>query len=54
MSPVSLIPSLQSDALVREIEQQIKDENGAIAAERKRDAHAVFAQARAAARAPGA
>jgi hypothetical protein len=51
MSPVSLIPSLQSDALVREIEQQLKDENGAIAASAKRDAHAVLTQARAAARA---
>lgn len=51
MSPVSLIPSLQSDALVREIEKQLKDENGAIAADAQRDAHAVMAQARAAARA---
>jgi vacuolar-type H+-ATPase subunit E/Vma4 len=50
VSPVSLIPSLQSDALVREIEQQLKHENGAIAAGAKRDAHAVLAQARAAAR----
>jgi F0F1-type ATP synthase membrane subunit b/b' len=50
MSPVSLIPSLQSDALVREIEQQLKNENGAIAAGAKRDAHVVMAQARAAAR----
>lgn len=50
MSPVSLIPSLQSDALVREIEQQLKNENGAIAANAKRDADAVMAQARAAAR----
>ena len=51
MSPVSLIPSLQSDALVREIEKQLKDENGAIVADAQRDAHAVMAQARAAARA---
>jgi len=51
MSPVSLIPSLQSDALVREIEQQLKDEKSAIAAGAKRNAHAVMAQARAAARA---
>lgn len=51
MSPVSLIPSLQSDALVREIEKQLKDENGAIAANGQREARAVLAQARAAARA---
>jgi F0F1-type ATP synthase membrane subunit b/b' len=50
VSPVSLIRSLQSDALVREIEQQLKDEKSAIAAGAKRDAHAVMAQARAAAR----
>lgn len=50
MSAVSLIPSLQSDALVREIEQQLKNENGVIAADAKRDADAVMAQARAAAR----
>jgi vacuolar-type H+-ATPase subunit E/Vma4 len=50
VSPVSLVPSLQSDALVREIEQQLKKENGAIAAGARRDAHAIMAQARAAAR----
>jgi F0F1-type ATP synthase membrane subunit b/b' len=50
MSPVSLIPSLQSDALVREIEQQLAQENGAIAAGAQRDARAIMAQARAAAR----
>jgi F0F1-type ATP synthase membrane subunit b/b' len=51
MSQTSLIPALQSDALVREIERQFKDENGAIAAGAQRDAHAVIAQARVAARA---
>jgi hypothetical protein len=51
MSPVSLIPSLQSDALAREIEQQLAQENNAIAAGAEREAHAIMAQARAAARA---
>jgi len=51
MSPVSLIFSLQSDALVREIEQQLAQESGAIAAGAEREARAVMAQARAVARA---
>jgi F0F1-type ATP synthase membrane subunit b/b' len=51
MSPVSLVFSLQSDALVREIEQQLAQENGAIAAGAEREARAIMAQARAAARA---
>ena len=50
MSPVSLIPALQSDALVREIARQLADENRAIADGAKRDAHGVMAQARAATR----
>ncbi len=50
MSPVSLIPSLQSDALVREIEQQLTDENSAIAGGAQRDARNILAQARATAR----
>lgn len=50
MSPVSLIPSQQSDALVREIEQQLADENGAIAEGAQRDAQSTLAQARASAR----
>jgi len=50
MSPVSLIPSLQSDALVREIEQQLADENGAIAEGAQHDAQSILAQARASAR----
>ena len=51
MSPRSSIPSLQSDALVQELEQQLSQENGAIAARAGREAHAIMAQARAAARA---
>ena len=50
MSPASLIPSLQSDALAREIEQQLKDETGAVIAAAERDARDVIAQARTAAR----
>jgi type II secretory pathway pseudopilin PulG len=49
MSPVSLIPALQSDALVREIEQQLADENGTVAEGAQRDAHGILAQARASA-----
>jgi F0F1-type ATP synthase membrane subunit b/b' len=51
MSAVSLIPSLQSDALVRDIEQQFKDENAAIAADAKRAAQSILAQTRAVVRA---
>jgi F0F1-type ATP synthase membrane subunit b/b' len=51
MSPVSLIFSLQSDALVREIEQQLAQESGAVAAGAEREARAIMAQARAVARA---
>lgn len=51
MSRVSIIPSLQSDALVREIEQQLAAENAAIADGARRDAQAILAQARASARA---
>ena len=51
MSPASLIFSLQSDALVREIEQQFAQERGAIAAGAEREARAIMAQARAVARA---
>ena len=50
VKPASLIPSLQSDALAREIEQQLKDEAGAVIAAAERDAHAMLAQARASAR----
>jgi hypothetical protein len=51
MSPASLIFSLQSDALVREIEQQLARESGAIAAGAEREARGIMAQARAVARA---
>jgi len=51
MSPASLIFSLQSDALVGEIEQQFAQEKGAIAASAEREARAIMAQARALARA---
>ena len=50
MKPATLIPSLQSNALVREIEHQLKSENEAIAEAAQRDAHDITAQARAAAR----
>lgn len=50
MTQANLIPSLQSDALAREIEQQLKDETGAVIATAERDARALIAQARAAAR----
>jgi len=50
MSPVSHIPSLQSDALVREIEQQLVHENDVIADSAQRDAQGILAQARASAR----
>jgi hypothetical protein len=49
-SEASLIPSLQSDALAREIEMQLKDETSAVMAEAKRAAREVVAQARSAAR----
>jgi len=51
MSGRSIISSLQSDALVREIEQQLAAENAAIADGARRDAQSILAQARAAARA---
>lgn len=50
MKPTSLIPTLQSDLLAREIEQQLRDEAGALIAAAERDARAVVAQARSAAR----
>jgi F0F1-type ATP synthase membrane subunit b/b' len=51
MSPVSLIFSLQSNALAREIEQQLAQESGVIAAGAEREARAIMAQARAVTRA---
>ncbi len=50
MSPASLIPSLQSNALVQEIEQELNTEISAIKAAAERDARAITARARAAAR----
>lgn len=51
MSEPSLIPSLQADALAREIERQLKDESKAMTEAAHRDAQAIVAQARKAARA---
>lgn len=50
MKPASLIPSLQSDALAREVEQQLQDETGAVMATAEREARDTLSQARAAAR----
>jgi hypothetical protein len=50
MSEASLIPRLQSDALVREVERQFATEAGAGIAAAERDARAITGQARAAAR----
>ena len=50
MNPASLISSLQSDALAREIEQQLKAETGSVIATAEHDARAALAQARATAR----
>ena len=50
MSQASIIPSLQSDALVREIEQQLRRENDSIVAGGERDAAGIVAQSRAVAR----
>ncbi len=50
MSEASLIPSLQSDALTREIEQQLAQETAAVGAAAEREARDVIAQARATAR----
>lgn len=51
MSQTSIIPSLQSDALAREIERQFSHENAAIAANAERDSKTVVAQAHVSARA---
>jgi len=50
MKSPSLISSLQSDALAREIERQLKDETEAVMATAEREAGSTLAQARAAAR----
>jgi hypothetical protein len=50
VNPATLIPSLQSHALAREIERQFKNETSAVIAAAERDARAIVAQARAAGR----
>ena len=50
MTAASLIPGLQSDALAREIEQQLQSETAAIVAMAEKDAAATVANARKAAR----
>ena len=50
VSPTALIPSLQADALAREIEQQLKDETGAARQAAEREAQAIVAHARKTAR----
>lgn len=51
MSGDGLIPALQSDALAREIEHQLKQETAAVIAAAEKEATAALAQARATARA---
>jgi F0F1-type ATP synthase membrane subunit b/b' len=50
MTTASLIPGLQSDALAREIEQQLKNETAAVIATAETEAAATVAQARTSAR----
>jgi vacuolar-type H+-ATPase subunit H len=50
MSQVSLIPSLQFEALAREVERQLTNESSAVIAAAESDARAIIAQARAEAR----
>lgn len=50
MTTASLIPGLQSDALAREIEQQLKNETAAVIATAETEAMATVAQARTSAR----
>jgi F0F1-type ATP synthase membrane subunit b/b' len=50
VSPTPLIPSLQADALAREIEQQLKEETGAAREAAEREAQATVARARKTAR----
>jgi hypothetical protein len=50
MTTGSLIPGLQSDALTREIERQLKDETAAISAKVEQEVRGALAQARKAAR----
>lgn len=50
MTTASLIPGLQSDALAREIEQQLKDETAAVADAAEQEARGTLTQARKTAR----
>ncbi len=50
MTTASLIPGLQSDALAREIEQQLKDETAAVMNAAQQEARGTLAQARSSAR----
>ena len=50
MSQASLIPSMQSESLVREVERQLKNEISAVIVAAERDGRAIIAEARAAAR----
>ena len=50
MTAASLIPALQSDALAREIEQQLRQETTALMAKAEEEARAALAQARKTAR----
>jgi len=50
VNPANLIPSLQSHALAREVERQLKNETSAVIAAAESDARAIIAQARADAR----
>ncbi len=45
MKPANLIPSLQSHALAREVERQLKNETSAVIAAAESDARAIIAQA---------
>ena len=50
MTTASLIPGLQSDALAREIERQLKDETASVLAAAEKDAAATVSEARKSAR----
>ena len=50
MSPTSLIPAMQSDALAREVQQELKDESSAIMTAAQSGARATISQARSTAR----
>jgi hypothetical protein len=50
LNPTNLIPAAQSAALLQEIEQQSREESRALLSAAEREAHAIVAQARTAAR----